>query len=93
MQIKEKVHVNVHFSSSSLLMLPFTNNMNLRLNFIHPGHYKLSQEFRSWCDGNNCLSVSLNYTSLSQNGQKVHIESMKEHSSSFKSATKDPKGW
>lgn len=66
--------------------------MNLRLNFTPLGRNKLSQEFRSWCDGNNCLSVSPNYTSLSQNGQKVDTGSMKEHSSSCIHVTKDPKG-
>lgn len=34
-------------SSSSLLMFPFTNKINLKLSFSHPSSFKLSEEFRS----------------------------------------------
>lgn len=44
---QEKSPLQSLCSSSSLLMLPFTNKMNLNLNFSHTGSFKLSEEFRS----------------------------------------------
>lgn len=78
----DQVYFHVYFSSSIWLVLSFffTNNINLKFNFTLPGSPRslgLVMVVTTACQ-------SLNYTRLSQNVQKVDIESMKcQHSSSF----------